>query len=231
MNFLIIDDDCFLTSKIKYLFEKNKSINLVKIVNNYLNFLDEISIIDIYDIILLDINLWVGNKNWADIIKLIRNKNSIIPVIIISWVDDIWCIDLFFTLWASDYIIKPFRLEELYIRVLKWFKNGFFNRFNFNDNVVWYNWLYYDICKNEFNYNWLILELTKKNKYLLSIFFSYNEKFLSTDFLTFKLFWDYEVYDNRNIRIYIYRLKMILKNFWIDWWIKNIRWQWYIFQK
>ncbi|MDD2907675.1 MAG: response regulator [Candidatus Gracilibacteria bacterium] len=231
MNFLIIDDDCFLTSKIKYLFEKNKSINLVKIVNNYLNFLDEISIIDIYDIILLDINLGVGNKNGADIIKLIRNKNSIIPVIIISGVDDIGCIDLFFTLGASDYIIKPFRLEELYIRVLKWFKNGFFNRFNFNDNVVGYNGLYYDICKNEFNYNGLILELTKKNKYLLSIFFSYNEKFLSTDFLTFKLFGDYEVYDNRNIRIYIYRLKMILKNFGIDGWIKNIRGQGYIFQK
>ncbi|NCO31602.1 hypothetical protein GW891_02040 [bacterium] len=57
MNFLIIDDDLFLTNKIKYLFEKNKSINLVRIINNYIDFLDEISIIEIYDVILLDINL------------------------------------------------------------------------------------------------------------------------------------------------------------------------------
>jgi len=57
MNFLIIEDDLFLTNKIKYLFEKNKSINLVRIINNYIDFLDEISIIEIYDVILLDINL------------------------------------------------------------------------------------------------------------------------------------------------------------------------------
>ncbi len=231
MNFLIIDDDLFLTNKIKYLFEKNKSINLVRIINNYIDFLDEISIIEIYDVILLDINLWIKSKNWTDIIKIIRNKNLLTPIIIISWNDDIWYIDLFFNLWANDYIIKPFRFEELLIRVLKWFKNWFYNISNFNNNLISYNWLIYDINKNSFIFNWNELILTKKSKYLLSIFFSHNEKFLSKDFLTYKLFWNNEFIETDNIRIYIYRLKSVLKKFNIDWWIKNIRWEWYIFQK
>jgi len=57
MNFLIVEDDVFLASKLKYLFDKRQDINLVKVINNYIDFLDELSIIDIYDIILLDINL------------------------------------------------------------------------------------------------------------------------------------------------------------------------------
>jgi len=57
MNFLIVEDDVFLASKLKYLFDKRRDTNLVKVVNNYVDFLDELSIIDIYDIILLDINL------------------------------------------------------------------------------------------------------------------------------------------------------------------------------
>lgn len=231
MNFLIIDDDFFLTNKIKYLFEKNKWVNLVKIVNNYLDFLDEISIIDIYDVILLDINLWNESKNWTDVIKIIRNKNTLIPIIIISWNDDIWYIDLFFNLWANDYIIKPFRFDELHVRVLKRFKTGFYNINNFTSNILWYNWLYYDINKNTFTYNWIEIILTKKNRYLLSIFFSYNEKFLSKDFLCYKLFWNYEMNHTDNIRIYICRLKLALKKFNIDCWIKNVRWEWYIFEK
>jgi len=57
MNFLIIEDDIFLALKLKYLFDKRQDTNLVKVVNNYIDFLEELSIIDIYDIILLDINL------------------------------------------------------------------------------------------------------------------------------------------------------------------------------
>ncbi|MDD3145403.1 MAG: response regulator transcription factor [Candidatus Gracilibacteria bacterium] len=231
MNFLIIDDDIFLTSKIKYLFEKNKSINLIKIVNSYVDFLDEISIIEIYDVILLDINLGIKGKNGTDLIKIIRNKNLLIPIIIISGNDDIGYIDLFFNLGANDYIIKPFRFEELLVRVLKWFKNGFYNNSNFNNNLISYNGLIYDINKNSFNFNGSELILTKKSKYLLSIFFSYNEKFLSKDFLTYKLFGNYEFIETDNIRIYIYRLKSSLKKFNIDGWIKNIRGEGYIFQK
>lgn len=231
MNFLIVEDDVFLASKLKYLFDKRRDTNLVKVVNNYVDFLDELSIIDIYDIILLDINLWNKYKSWIDIIKIIRNKNLSIPIVIVSWIDDISNIRDLFNLWASDYIIKPFRFEELEIRVLKWFKNSFFRVENFDNKNFLYNWLLYDIEKNEFYYKDLNIKLTKKNKYLLYIFIINSEKFLSLNYIEDKIFGNYDDFKDKNIRIYIFRLRLILRDFWIDSWIKNIRWEWYIFKK
>lgn len=230
MNFLIIEDDIFLASKLKYLFDKRENTNLVTVVNNYLQFLNEISIIKIYDVILLDINLWDKLKSWIDIIKLIRDKAIYVPIIIVSWIDDIANMAKVFSLWASDYIIKPFRFEELEIRVLKWFKTNFLKIVDSNTNII-YNWLLYDCDKNNFYYNWIIINLTKKNKYLLSIFFLDKEKFLSLNFIENKLFWNYDLFQSKNIRIYIYRLRKSLKYIWIDSWIKNIRGEWYIFIK
>lgn len=231
MNFLIIEDDTFLASKLKYLFDKRQDTNLVKVINNYVDFLDELYIIDIYDVILLDINLWNKYKSWIDIIKIIRNKNLSIPIVIVSWIDDISNISYIFNLWASDYIIKPFRFEELEIRVLRWFKNSFFRVENFNNNKFLYNWLLYDIEKNEFYFNWKNIRLTKKNKYLLYIFIINKEIFLSMNFIDNKLFWNNDDFKIKNIRVYIFRLRKILKILWIDNRIKNIRWEWYIFKK
>ena len=230
MNFLIIEDDIFLASKLKYIFNKRDTTNLVTVVNSYLQFLNEISVIKIYDVILLDINLWDKMKSWIDIIKLIRNKAIYVPIIIVSWIDDIANMSYVFSLWASDYIVKPFRFEELEIRVLKWFNINFLQTNNLNNNIN-YNWLLYDWNKNEFYYNWIIINLTKRNKYLFFIFLLDKEKFLSKNFIENKLFWNYDLFQNKNIRIYIYRLRKSLKHIWIDTWIKNIRWEWYIFKK
>jgi DNA-binding response OmpR family regulator len=231
MNFLIIEDDIFLSSKLRSLFDKRENTNIVSVINTYFEFLNEISVISIYDVILLDINLWNNNKSWIDIIEIIRKKTINIPIIIVSWIDDISNIKLAFHLWASDYIIKPFRFEELEIRVLKWFKHSFIkSNNNFNNNFS-YNWLIYNIDNNEFIYKWSIIRLSKKNKYLLSIFLSNNEKFLSINYIEDKIFWNLDNFKSRNIRVYIYRLRTSLRLLSIDWWIKNIRWEWYIFKK
>jgi len=57
MNFLIIEDDIFLSSKLRSLFDKRENTNIVSVINTYFEFLNEISVISIYDVILLDINL------------------------------------------------------------------------------------------------------------------------------------------------------------------------------
>lgn len=231
MNFLIIEDDYFLSLKLKNIFEKQKSINNVKVINNYIEFLDEIFIINVYDIVLVDINLWNKNKNGFDIIKLIRNKDKEIPIIVISWSNDINFIDYAFEIWANDYMVKPFRPEELRVRIFKRFKSYFFNLKQIDENIINYNWLVYNIFENEFYFDWNKVELTKKNKYLLSIFLSNREKFLSTDFLVNKLWWNIDLTEFKNIRVYISRLKAILKKIWIENWINNVRWEWYIFKK
>ncbi|NVP17510.1 response regulator transcription factor [Candidatus Gracilibacteria bacterium] len=231
MNFLIIEDDVFLATKLKYLFDKRDATNIVTVVNNYLDFLDEISIIKIYDVILLDINLGDKVKSGYDVLKIIREKSSHIPVIIVSGIDDIMNMSKFFSLGASDYIIKPFRFEELEIRVLKWFKNNFLKLDNLNNNNIFYNGLLYDIDKNEFYFNGKNIVLTKKNKYLLYIFITNKEIFLSMNFIDNKLFGNNDDFKIKNIRVYIFRLRKILKILGIDNRIKNIRGEGYIFKK
>ncbi|MDD4151752.1 MAG: response regulator transcription factor [Candidatus Gracilibacteria bacterium] len=231
MNILIIEDDLFLAKNIAKLFEKKIIINRVKIITNYNHFLKELSIIKSYDIILIDIFLGpLEKKNGIDILSIIREKDSQIPVIIISRFDECKYLEEAFSKGASDYIIKPFRLKELEIRVLKWFKIYLDNDLSKTKNINYFG-LEYNISKNEFYYNGIILDLTKGNKYLLLLFLSSPEKLLKEIYLVEKIWGDLSFIIERNLRVNILRLKNKLKKYKIDSWISNIRGEGYILRK
>lgn len=122
MNILIIEDDKYLSSRIKYVFEKNIIVNRVKIIENYIDFINLSWTYLSYDIILLDIILDKKDiNNWIDILRKIRFKDKKIPIVLISWISELSYIEKAFNLWANDYLVKPFRLEELKLRVFRWF--------------------------------------------------------------------------------------------------------------
>lgn len=228
MNILIIEDDLIFASNIAKTFEKKIITNRVKIISNYSEFLREVSIINSYDIILVDIFLWIKEtKTWIDILFAIREKNKTIPIIIISWYDEIYYLEKTFSAWANDYLVKPFRLKELEIRVFKWFSIYFYSDLYASENINYY-WIEYNIKENEFYYNWEILSLTKSNKYLLSLFFANPGKLLTDRFLIEKIWGDLSFTIDRNLRVSILRLKKAFKKHKIDDFISNIRWEWYI---
>lgn len=228
MNILIIEDDLIFASNIAKTFEKKIITNRVKIISNYSEFLREVSIINSYDIILVDIFLWIKEtKTWIDILFAIREKNKTIPIIIISWYDEISYLEKTFSAWANDYLVKPFRLKELEIRVFKWFSIYFYSDLYASANINYY-WIEYNIKENEFYYNWEILSLTKSNKYLLSLFFANSGKLLTDRFLIEKIWGDLSFTIDRNLRVSILRLKKAFKKHKIDDFIFNIRWEWYI---
>lgn len=232
MNILIIEDDLFLSKNIKRVFERKILSNRIKIVNSFDSFLNEMWIIDSYDIILIDILLGKKSiKNGIDILEIIRKKYINIPIVIISSLNNIIWLEKAFDAWANDYLIKPFRLKELEIRIFKWFKTYFCSYNLDNKNCTDYKWLTFDLLKNEFYYENKRITLTKNNKYLLSIFLKNNEKLLTERFLISKIWWDIDFMIKRNLRVNILRLKRLLKPFWIDNRIINIRWEWYIFKK
>ena len=233
MNILIIEDDIFLSQKLKEIFEKKIISNRVKIISSYEKFLEELWIIISYDILLIDINLWKKSiKNWIDILKIIRNKNINMPLVIMSSYYELEWLQLAFDSWANDYIIKPFRLKELELRIFKWFKIYLINlKYDITDNFLQYWWLKYSIINNEFFFDKKLIKLTKKSKYLLFIFLWNNEKLLSEQFLIEKIWWDLDMFIKRNIRIDILRLKNQINYLWIDTWINNIRWEGYIFKR
>lgn len=228
MNILIIEDDLFFAEKIKGIFEKQVISNRVKINYSYEEFILEIPIILSYDIILVDIVLSkITEKNGIDIIKIIREKTKTIPIIIISWLDNLNWLELCFNLWVNDYLFKPFRLKELELRINKWFKIFFYSDL-WENNIISYWDLSYHINKNEFYYKDIFISLSKTNKYILSLFISNKEVLLTDQFLIDKIWGDIEYIIERNLRINICRLKKSLDKVWIGNWIVNTRWEWYI---
>ena len=231
MNILIVEDDYILSKRIKDVFELLVITNRIKILNSYEGFLQEFHNINYYNVVLTDIKLWIDfSKTWMDVIKIIRDRKVNIPVVVISCFWNLTRLENAFWIWANDYLIKPFRLKELQIRVVRWFKI-YYTSLNFwNDNKIGYKELIYNLDSNQFFFNWEVIILGKKSKYILSLFLSSPEKLITEMELVEKIWWDEYLTSNRNVRINILRLKTALKPFWIDNWIENVRGEWYIFK-
>ena len=233
MNILIIEDDVYLASRIRDVLIKNSLTNRIDITHSYLDFLNKIWSLDSYEVILIDIILWKQTDNTGlDILKIVRKKGIKIPVIMITGISSYDFLESAFSWGASDYIIKPFRLRELEIRINKWFQDYIFFIHHFSDKKISYKKLIYDLKQNKFFYKEKNIPLTKSSKYLFWLFVIYSEKLLTNDFLIGKIWGDNESdISSRNIRISVLRLKKKLKDFWIDTWIENIRGEGYIFRK
>ncbi len=232
MNILIIEDDDFLWNKIKDVFDKRVISNKITLLSTFEEFIHELAIIESYDIVLVDIKLWYQtSQSWLDIVKIIRSKQLKMPIIVMSWFDDIEYIENAFNLWANDYLTKPFRLKELELRIMRWFKSYCINIICNDTQILEYHGLSYKFHENSFYYNNILIQLSKKTKFILFQFLLRKEHIISESDLCVKLWWDRELLKSRNIRIVILRLKKILEEFNIDNWIKNIRWEWYILKK
>jgi DNA-binding response OmpR family regulator len=59
VNILIIEDDLFLARNIKKIFEKKIITNRIKIISDYKQFARELSVINSYDIILVDMMIYL----------------------------------------------------------------------------------------------------------------------------------------------------------------------------
>lgn len=231
MNILIIEDNRSLAENMKTVFEKKIISNRIKIATTYRHFTQELSIIKSYDIVLVDIILGEKElKNGIDIVREIRKKSKKVPIVMVSGLDDISWLEKSFKEWANDYIVKPFRLKELELRVYKWFETFFYMDMS-GKNKITYMGLEYDIQKNEFYYQWKYIQLTKGSKYLLSLLLSTPEKMLTNDILSEKIWGDLSSVIDRNLRVNVMRLKNVLKPYGLDVWIRNIRGEGYMIKK
>ena len=112
MQTLLLEDDPVLSSEIA-LFLGSRSVK-TDIAEDGEKFLELFSAKK-YDIFLLDIN--VPKINGLDICKKIRETNADTPIIIISAYDGIEEKKEAFLRAADDYLVKPFLLEELLLRI------------------------------------------------------------------------------------------------------------------
>ena len=227
MNILIIEDDPIFSQSLKKSFKKNSFANIITVLHSHEDFLYNPSI-KYYDIILIDICLWENNIDGIKILKHIRKNDLQIPIIIISSYCDYKFLELAFSFWANDYIIKPFRNRELQIRIQRWFRNYIFLEYYSIQKRITYGDLIYDLDICEFFLCENKIILTKSCKLLLLILLTHKEKLVEKEYLTWKICWN-DTVENYNIRIKILRLKKQLIPYWVDKWIYSIRGEGYVF--
>ncbi|MGM0533086.1 MAG: response regulator transcription factor [Campylobacterota bacterium] len=167
---------------------------------------------DDFDLLILDIN--VPKTNGFEMLQQLNERKESVHVIFISALVDVEDILKGYELGCSEYIKKPFHLEELGIKINQIVKKeqNFANRMLFSKN--------YSYCKDNqtLYYKNEPCELTKKQVDIIhTMALNIN---MVVDFERFRLdVWEGSNIDNPTIRAEISRLKKTLK----EDFIKNIR--------
>ncbi len=195
MNILLIEDNLTIIKGLKYSLEK-QGYNIVYKTNikesiEYLN--------GNIDLIILDISLPDG-----DGIKLYEDyiKNKRIPVIFLTAVDEeetiVKCLDI----GAEDYVIKPFRTNELLARI-----NRILMRVK-KKSIIKVKDIVFDTDKMIVYKNDVKIELTSLEIKLLNLLFLNINKVVSRNTML-ELIWDItgNDVDEHTITVYIKRIK------------------------
>ena len=112
MKILLLEDDLILATEISsFLTQKGAHCTKVYTGNQFLDIYKKQN----FDFYLLDIN--VPQLNGLEICSLIREKDSLVPIIMISAYGEISDKTEAYQRFADDYLVKPFHFDELWMKV------------------------------------------------------------------------------------------------------------------
>jgi len=164
MNILLIEDNIEIAENIKKLLNVYEPNFHIDIAYDFKQWYDKFKKNN-YNLIILDLMLPGGN--WLDLLKKIR-KISTIPVIIVTalWDDDHkikWL-----TLWADDYITKPFKVKELFLRI-----KNIIKRYNIDEKIKINNKFIINFTKRSITTNnWEEIKLSNKEFLILELLYN-----------------------------------------------------------
>lgn len=227
MNIFIIENDPLVAKILQTMFVHIPQINCVESCENS-DFALTKACSQSFDLVLIDIFSRDQGAYQLELLAKIRQGNPSVIIIAISGVHNDNCIKQAFAAGAHDFIAKPFSREELKARVLRWNNMHFENKQN--HDILKYQELSYHADKHEFYFKTDPIQLTPKNKLLLSLFLKKAECLITQEYLQEKLWGDYFLEKKRNVRSNIHLLKKSLHGVCDDW-ICNARGEGYILQK
>lgn len=159
----------------------------------------------LYDVLVVDIN--VPTLNGYELLEEVRRKDKNLPVIFVTAMTDIDDITKAYNLGCSDYLKKPFKLEELWLRINQIFKlmEGK------NSNILILSPKYrYDKKHKALYYENKEQVLSRKHLHIIDLLAS-NTNF-TFDFDAFRRrVWERDDIDDATIRTEINRLRKLLK--------------------
>lgn len=212
MKILLVEDNKEISENIsKILKIKNPNFHIIQVFDGE----EAIKkfLLEDFDLILLD--LMLPKIDWITLCKRIRLKSEI-PIIMMTAksADDDKI--LWLESWADDYIAKPFKVEELYLRILNISKR-------FNIKNIWKLWnIEIDFDNKIVKKDDKIINLKLKEFQILETIFK--KKTISRTDLLEQIWWSWDLFwDDNKLDVYIYSLRKLL---WKDI-VKTIKWFWY----
>lgn len=182
MNVLLLEDDTQLNTTItNFLTFNDYEVTSLTDGEKALSQIDE----KIFNLYIIDIN--VPNINGLELLKYIRQKDLSTPIIIITASMELENFKSAFESGCSEYIKKPFYLEELEIRINNLMEKKDENLFiQISDNIT------YDMEYEELKIDDEITKLRKKERRLLTILLQNINKTVSTEIIE-NYVWENEI--------------------------------------
>ncbi len=206
---LLLEDEPTIAHQISsFLKAKNISCEIVYDGEIFLKYSNSNS----YDIYLLDIN--VPKINGLDICKIVRESNKETPILMLTALGEIEDKTIAFQLGADDYLVKPFLLEELVLRIDALIRRKQVPQFN--ATVLKIGDLSIDIDNKQVWRSKQEIKLTPKEFKLLTILANAHGRVLSKQQIAESL-WDYHIESNENtIEVYINFLRNKIDKLYTD---------------
>lgn len=199
-NILLVEDDLNLIDGLEYSFRKNGfNIDVARTVKEALFLYEDQK----YDLLVLDLTLPDGTG--FEICKKVR-LTSTVPIIFLTASDEEVNIVMGLDIGGDDYIIKPFKLNELISRIKALLRRA--NSFQGEASIVSSNDITIEFLNNRALKNGEILELTVAEYKLLSLLMKNSNMILTREIILNKL-WDGDgdFIDDNTLSVYIRRLR------------------------
>ncbi len=221
MKISIIEDDYYLWSKLTKKIKRNwYNVCLYNSKNELLSNHKIES-----DLYIIDLNLWISENDWFEIISWLRQAKKInSPIIITSGYSDLEKKVYWLDLWADDYLAKPYSPEELLARIRSLLRRNS----NEKSSIIRHKNIEYDLK------NWVILSnkyqninFTKRELMIIEYFIINKNKVVKRNDLTISIWWSYDgiwISDN-TINVTLCNLR---KKIGSDFDLITLNWKWYI---
>ena len=202
MRILVAEDDAILADGVAIsLRQSGYAVDWVK------NGFDADSALEADDFDLLILDLGLPRKSGLDVLKRLRQRDSRVPVLILTARDGVDDRVRGLDAGADDYLAKPFDLAELEARVRALMRRGLAGA----PTVVRHGPLSYDQVGRVAQLNGLPLELSARELGLLEVFLQRAGRMISKEQLVSHLCeWGDEVSPNA-IEVYVHRLRKKLE--------------------
>lgn len=202
MNILLIEDDITLNSTITdYLKFKGNNMVSLEDGDKAIDTIDKTN----FDLYIIDLN--IPNINGLDIVKYIRQKDTLTPIIMITASMELENFKIAYQNGCDEYIKKPFYLEELEIRIDKLLSK----KSEKNSIIQISNTITFDMEYEELIINGQIKKLRKKEKRLLCLFLQNINKTVSIEIIE-NYVWENEIKESYPIRQLINDLRKEFDN-------------------